>query len=61
MSSSDSEDDRVEVPEFEPDPSSVHVFWERNAKSHEMGVLYTHQMNYKWYRQNPTKDGSSIR
>ena len=57
----DTEDDIIRIPLFEPDPGSVDVFWEKNAKSHCMGVLYTHQMKYKWYRQNTVKDGSSIR
>ena len=59
----DNEDDIIRIPLFEPDPGSVDVFWEKNAKSHCMGlgVLYTHQMKYKWYRQNTVKDGSSIR
>ena len=61
MSSSEGEDDTVQVPEFEPDPGSVHVYWEKNQKSRENGVLYSHQMNYKWYRQNESKDGSTIR
>ena len=61
MSSSESEDDSVQVPEFEPDPGSVHTFLEKNQKSHEMGVLLSHMMNYKWYRQNQSKDGSIIR
>ena len=57
----DNEDDIIRIPLFEPDPGNVDVFWEKNAKSHSMGILYTHQMKYKWYRQNTVKDGSSIR
>ena len=59
----DSEDDTIQIPLYEPDPGNVDVFWERNAKSHSAGcgVLYTHQMKYKWYRQNQMKDGTGIR
>ena len=58
MSSSESEGDDHEVLEFEPDPANVHVHWEKTAKS---TILLTHQMNYKWYRQDTSKDGSIIR
>ena len=59
----DNEDDIIRIPLFEPDPGNVDVFWEKNGKSHSMGlgILYTHQMKYKWYRQQTVKDGSSIR
>ena len=52
------EDDTIHIPLFEPDPGNVDVFWEKNAKSNPMGVLYTHQMKYKWYRQQHSKDGN---
>ena len=55
------EDDTIHIPLFEPDPGDVDVYWEKNAKSNPMGVLFTHQMKYKWYRQQNSKDGSSIR
>ena len=59
MSSSDTEDEPdTQIKEFESDPSSVHVVWVTNSKSHDFGVLYTHQMHYKWYRQNTNKDGT---
>ena len=59
--SGNSEDDTIHIPLFEPDPGDVDVYWEKNAKSNPMGVLFTHQMKYKWYRQQNSKDGSSIR
>ena len=56
--SRNSEDDTIHIPLFEPDPGNVDVYWEKNAKSNPMGVLYTHQMKYKWYRQQHSKDGN---
>ena len=59
MSSSETEDESdIQILEFESDPGSVHCVWVINAKSHDFGVLYTHRMNYKWYRQNVNQDGS---
>ena len=41
--------------QLEPDPGAVSVYWERNLKSHENGVLYSHNQHYKWYRQKVTE------
>ena len=62
MENSDS-DETYQVPEFEPSPESISFLFEKNAKSREEGVLFTHNRNFKWYhqQQHTTEDGYNIR
>ena len=61
MSSDSDEENVIFGLQLEPDPESISVYWEKNLKSHEYGVFYSHNMHYKWYRQKVTENSDRIR
>ena len=61
MSSDSDEENVIFGLQLEPDPESISVYWEKNLKSHEYGVFYSHNKHYKWYRQKVTENSDRIR